>query len=220
MRTVRITCLFIALAILCGPCDQLSARNQENLFDRIRTDHELLEKSLHNERFALSSVVPAAVNAQAIDVKHYRLQIQLVPNQSGTAGVIKGVVTISGETTGTVSDINIDAQSNLQIDSVSLDGVSNSFGRSKSKVVVNYPAPVPAGRQFTIGISYQGPGSGGGIGGGLLFTRHGPEFAPVVASHSEPFGAPLWWPCIDNPADKATAEIEVTVPEGLSLIHI
>jgi aminopeptidase N len=214
MRTVRITCLFIALAILCGPCDQLSARNQENLFDRIRTDHELLEKSLHNERFALSSVVPAAVNAQAIDVKHYRLQIQLVPNQSGTAGVIKGVVTISGETTGTVSDINIDAQSNLQIDSVSLDGVSNSFGRSKSKVVVNYPAPVPAGRQFTIGISYQGPGSGGGIGGGLLFTRHGPEFAPVVASHSEPFGAPLWWPCIDNPADKATAEIEVTVPEG------
>jgi aminopeptidase N len=37
---------------------------------------------------------------------------------------------------------------------------------------------------------------------------------PVIASFSEPFGAPLWWPCIDNPADKATAEVEVTVPEG------
>jgi aminopeptidase N len=214
MRTVRITSFLIALGALCVPCDPSSARNQEALFDLIRTDHELLEKSLHNERFALSSVAPAAVNAQSIDVKHYRLQIQLVPNQSGTAGVIKGVVTISGETTGTVSDINIDAQQNLQIDSVRLDGVPNGFGRSKKHVAVNYPAPVPAGRQFTIVIQYQGPGSGGGIGGGLLFTRHGPDSTPVVASHSEPFGAPLWWPCVDNPADKATAEIEVTVPEG------
>ena len=206
--------MFIALAMLCAPCVPSSAQNQEDLFDLIRTDHELLEKSLHNERFGLSSVTPAAVDAQSIDVKHYRLQIQLVPNQSGTAGVIEGVVTISGETTGTVSDINIDAQQNLQIDSVRLDGVPNGFGRNKKQVVVNYPAPVPSGSQFTIVIQYQGPGSSGGNGGGLRFTRHGPDSLPVVASFSEPFGAPLWWPCVDNPADKATAEIEVTVPEG------
>jgi aminopeptidase N len=48
----------------------------------------------------------------------------------------------------------------------------------------------------------------------LLFTRHGTELTPVITTFSEPFGAPLWWPCIDNPADKATAEIEATVPEG------
>jgi len=35
-----------------------------------------------------------------------------------------------------------------------------------------------------------------------------------MASLSEPYAASTWWPCIDNPTDKATAEIEITVPNG------
>ena len=100
------------------------------------------------------------------------------------------------------------------IDSVRLDGVPNEFVRNKYAHRRDFSGSGACRQAFTIVIQYQGPGSGGGIGGGLRFTRHGPDSLPVVASFSEPFGAPLWWPCIDDPADKATAEIEVTVPEG------
>jgi aminopeptidase N len=36
----------------------------------------------------------------------------------------------------------------------------------------------------------------------------------VISTLSEPYGAPSWWPSIDDPNDKATIEIEATVPEN------
>jgi aminopeptidase N len=214
MRSARIICLVLTLGILCALGASLVAQNQESTFDRIRIEHDSLEKGLHSQRVGIASLITASVEPQSIDVKHYRLQLRLTPNEFGSGGIIVGTLTITGETTGTVSAINIDAQPNLDIDSVSLDGVPNNFRRNNRRLVVRLPAPLPSGTPFVIVIKYQGTGSAGGPGGGVLFTRHGPDSVPVVASFSEPFGAPLWWPCVDNPADKATAEIEVTVPRG------
>jgi len=216
MISARIACLLLALAILCAPCVPSSAQNQESIFERIKLEHDEIEKSARQQSVsALSSLVASSVESQSIDVKHYRLRIQLIPNEFSTAGILTGVVTITGETTGTVSAINVDAQPDLTIDSVTLDGNPNSFRRNNRRVVISFPAPVAAGRPFTVVIQYHGTGTdSGGSGRGLLFTRHGPSLLPVMATFSEPFGAPIWWPCIDNPADKATAEVEVTVPEG------
>jgi aminopeptidase N len=214
MISARIACLIFTIAILCAPCLRSFAQDQESIFERIRLEHDALEKNLHDQDVVLSSLSASSAESQSIDVKHYRLQLQLTPNEFGTAGVVTGTVTITGETTGTTSAINVDAQPNLNIDSVRLDGAQNNFRRRNTLVVISFPAAKPARTQFTIVIQYQGAGTVSSIGGGLLFTRHGPDFVPVMATHSEPFGAPLWWPCIDNPADKATAEIEVTVPEG------
>ncbi|HVG21298.1 MAG TPA: M1 family metallopeptidase, partial [Blastocatellia bacterium] len=52
------------------------------------------------------------------------------------------------------------------------------------------------------------------LGGGMLVSNHGPDNATVMATLSEPYAAPTWWPCVDNAQDKATAEIEITVPRG------
>ena len=216
MISARIASFLLTLAILCAPCVPSSAQNQESIFERIRLEHDEIEKSAHWQSVvALSALIASSVESQSIDVKHYRLQVQLTPNEFSTAGIVTGIVTITGETTGTVSDINVDAQPNLIIDSVMLDGSPNNFRRNNRRVVVSLPAPAAGGKPFAIVIQYHGASTGsGGLGGGLLFTRHGPGLLPVIASFSEPFGAPLWWPCIDNPADKATAEVEVTVPEG------
>ena len=211
----RITLCAISVAILCTPFVSSSASTQDSIFERIRIDHEQIEKLSHGRDFQTASLDVSSVEPQLIDVKHYKLQIQLIPNELGTAGEISGAVTINGVTLASVSSIIVDAQPNLNIDSVMLDGNLNDFRRNGSRIIVNPPAPAATGTPFTIVIQYHAPGSGSSpIGGGLLFTRHGPGFTPVMATHSEPFGAPLWWPCIDNPADKATAEIEVTVPEG------
>lgn len=215
MIKARIAYLIFTLAILCAPSAPSSAQNQKSIFEQIRRQHDWIEKGLHQENVESSSLVTSSVESQSIDVKHYRLQIQLAPNEFGTGGALTGTVTITGETTRELSAINVDARPNLSIDSVKLDGDPNVFRRNDSRITISFPAPVSAGRPFTIVIQYHGAGSGSSsTGGGMLFTRHGPDFLPVMASHSEPFAAPLWWPCIDNPADKATAEIEVTVPPG------
>ena len=48
----------------------------------------------------------------------------------------------------------------------------------------------------------------------MLVARHPAGGFPVMASVSEPYAAPTWWPCVDDPTDKATAEIEATAPTG------
>jgi aminopeptidase N len=211
----RITLCAILTAILCTPIINSSAAVQDSIFELIKLDHEQVEKSFHRRSVETTSLDISSVEPQSIDVKHYKLQLQLTPNEFGTGGVISGSVTINGLAVGPVNSISIDAQSILTIDSVTLDGNPTNFRRNNSRIIVDLLAPMRAGSPFTTVIQYHGAGSGSSpIGGGLLFTRHGPNGTPVMATHSEPFGAPLWWPCIDNPADKATAEIEVTVPEG------
>jgi aminopeptidase N len=45
---------------------------------------------------------------------------------------------------------------------------------------------------------------------------HGPDHQPIIWTLSEPFGASSWWPCKDDPGDKAdSVRLEITVPRGL-----
>jgi len=167
MVSARVACLLPTLAILCAPYIPSSAQNQESIFERIRLEHDEIEKSAHQQSvFALSSLVASSVESQSIDVKHYRLQIHLIPSEFSTAGVVTGAVSIIGETTGTVSVINVDAQPNLNIDSVTLDGSPNNFRRNNRRVVISLPAPAVSGRPFAIVIQYHGASTGsGGLGG-------------------------------------------------------
>src|SRR5262249_26856931 len=47
------------------------------------------------------------------------------------------------------------------------------------------------------------------------FRTHGTPAAPIISSLSEDSFAPVWWPCIDRPDDKAYADMDVTVPNTL-----
>ena len=218
MIKARIAFLMLLLAILCAPGARSFAQDEESIYERIKREHESIEKNFHYpDNVSASSLMASSVESQAIDVKHYRLQIQLTPVIEAPG--IAGTVTITGVTTGTVSAINIDAQPNLSIDSVKLDGVPKDFRRDNTRVIINFSDALPAGSPFSIAIRYHGvPTTSSALGGGVLVSVHpaglGQLSARVMATHSEPFAAPTWWPCIDNPADKATAEIEVTVPEG------
>src|SRR5258708_146102 len=112
----RIACVVFASVILCAPRAPSSAHNEESIFERVKLEHDEIETGSHQQGpFTLSSarsarmnLVASSVESQSIDVKHYRLQIQLTPNEGSTAGVITGAVTITGETTGAVSAINVD----------------------------------------------------------------------------------------------------------------
>src|SRR3989442_10741616 len=136
MIRARIASLFLSVAILFAPGAHSFARNQESIFERIRLEHVWIEDgSLQESVKAFSSLVASSVVSQPVDVKHYRLQIQLAPETPG----ITGTLTMTGETTGLVSDINVDAQQNLNIDSLRVDGVPRDIHRNNGRIVISFP---------------------------------------------------------------------------------
>ena len=210
---MRIVCLVLLAATLTFPFSPSSAQNKESIFDEIKRDHQWIEKNLH-KRPATKSLfsaneLAAATPSQSVDVKHYRLQIRL----DLVASAIAGTVTIEGETLAPTSSINIDADDNLKIDAVRLDGAALDFRHRKDQIMLNFPQPLAAGGKFSIAIDYRGTATGNSrVGDGMLVDTHGADDVPVMATLSEPYGAPSWWPCIDDARDKATAEVEITVP--------
>ena len=193
----------------------LQTQNDESIYEQIKREHEWIEENHRHEFAGVSAASYRAMGlaAQPVDVQHYRLQIQLVPEPARIAGT----VTIQGETLSAVNAINIDAESNLIIDDVRLDGSARSFQRTNSRLTLNFPDTLAAGKKFTVAIEYHGePTISNLLGGGMLVSKHGPDSTTVMATLSEPYAAPTWWPCIDNAQDKATAEIEITVPKGFS----
>jgi aminopeptidase N len=216
MMKAHLSCLVLIAILLIVPFTSsariLQTQHDDSIFERIKREHEWIEKD-HHQPATVSAASYRAMDLtpQPVDVKHYRLQIQLEPEPARIAGT----VTIEAETLSAVSAVNIDAQSNLIVDDVRLDGARRSFQRTGSQITLNFPDALAAGRKFTVAIEYHGaPTTSNLLGGGMLVSKHGPDNATVMATLSEPYAAPTWWPCIDNAQDKATAEIEITVPQS------
>ncbi|HKS39508.1 MAG TPA: M1 family aminopeptidase [Blastocatellia bacterium] len=213
---IRVVCLVLLAANLIFPFSpSSSAQDQQSMFDEIKQDREWIKKNLHkrtaaNQLFSANEVAAAAAS-QSVDVKHYRLQVRL----DLEAATIAGTVTIEGETVAPTSSINIDADDNLKIDAVRFDGAALGFRRPNDRISLDFAQPLAAGEKFAIAVDYhRAPFPRNSSGTGMLVDRHGDDDVRVMATLSEPFGAPLWWPCIDDASDKATAEVEVTVPSG------
>src|SRR5215471_17179420 len=109
MRARGFVCALLAV-IFCTPFISFSAGLQDSILDRIKADHEQIEKAPHGRRVRTTSAEISSAEPQAIDVNHYKLQLQLTPNERGTDGEFSGSVTITGQFLGAVNSISIDAQ--------------------------------------------------------------------------------------------------------------
>ncbi len=148
-----------------------------------------------------------APESRPLDIEHYTLRLTLFPE----ARHIVGQVTIRGRATAAVESVSVDLSTALTVKRVLWEGAPIPFLHAQDRVSV--ALPLAAGQPFTIVIEYSGqPILFGRFPSGMFFAQH--SGFPVVATLSEPHGAPAWWPCVDDPADKATADIEVTVPPG------
>lgn len=203
--------IILLLMAVGSPPASLSAQPDRTIFDEIKRAHQMLQQTPHRHPRATGWMTdqPSLVVPQPVDVSHYRIQLRLRP----PTPLINGAVTIEGETIEAINVIHIDAFSNLVIEAVTFNGLPYSFERTSDKIRLNFSSLLPAGYEFTIVVTYSGRAvTGGVLGGGMLVARH--NNIPVIGTLSQPYSAPSWWPCIDNPADKTTAEIEVNVPEG------
>lgn len=163
---------------------------------------------------AQQSAGPWRGSGSDTDVLHYLLDIEIIPEYSGSTLVavrVEGVCTI--DVRSQVDGLNtfaIDLVNNLTVNDVT----GNAAGWSHGSHVINVTLDqaYDAGQTFQVAVDYSGYPSPAGFGGFVWTTRNG---EPHIATLSEPFYARTWWPCKDQLGDKATMQMHCTVPEAL-----
>ncbi|HTI35793.1 MAG TPA: hypothetical protein VL422_19105, partial [Miltoncostaea sp.] len=146
------------------------------------------------------------------DVRNYRLEISYDP----TTRDLEGRATVRARATQALSRFDLDLRPFYEVDAVTVGGRPADVARDGQELVITPARPLPAGRAFAVTVRYHGTPEpvedpDGSIEGWVP-TADG---AFVVG---EPQGSPGWFPANDNPRDKATFDIRVTVPAGVTAV--
>ena len=153
----------------------------------------------------------------AYDVGHYDLKIAYTPARPE----IRATTTIESTAKKNLAAFNLDFVG-LKVDEVTVDGHRASFDRSGGELTIRPRQTVGNDHVFRTRVRYHGvprtvldPSESAPANAGLLgWTRNRSGNVFVV---SEPIGARTWFPSNDHPADKATYDITVDVPETVSV---
>lgn len=142
-----------------------------------------------------------ADSAHSFDVTRYRLDLD-VPC-AGT--YLSGACSIRLKAVGsTLLSVPLDFVG-LVADTVYQDGVVAGFTTTPSRITVNLPSAVAPGDSTLVRIAYHGNCIYG-------FYQAYPE---TWFTFTEPSDARYWFPCFDQPYDKAAAELHITVPDTM-----
>jgi aminopeptidase N len=140
-----------------------------------------------------------------LDVTYYRLQL----NISTVESIMEGRCTVVGTCAGdAIGSLALDLVNRMKVDSTFINGARTTFSQSTSSMSVTLDRVYRAGEMMSIDIYYEGSPLATGFGS-FEFDSHNSE--PWVYTLSEPSGARDWWPCKDDPSDKAdSADVLVT----------
>ncbi|MFG1607310.1 M1 family metallopeptidase [Actinoplanes sp. NPDC049265] len=145
------------------------------------------------------------------DVAGYDLNLRYDP----ASGKLGGTATITATATQDLSAFNLDL-AGLTVSSVTVDRATARFSAARNELTVTPAVGIVRTTQFTTVVEYAGTPQAIGndtLGeGGWQRTRDG-GFAL-----GQPESASTWFPVNDHPADKATFELAMTVPDGVAAI--
>ena len=146
------------------------------------------------------------------DVTYYKLQLNVLTVES----YLKGAITVAGTCRNdAVGPLVLDLVNTMVVDSTFVNGQRTTFVQGTSTVSVMLDRTYHSGESFTVDIYYGGEPLATGFGS-FEFNAHANE--PWVYSLSEPSGARDWWPCKDDPIDKAdSADVFVTCDSTLKV---
>jgi aminopeptidase N len=199
MKFTLLLLLFSVLTLATNAQEQdgaaLCARNKAQYFGSIRQNPKA--------RVAY----PGDAN---IDVNYYKLNLNLTYAPSNLAGE----ATIGFKPKTTINNCVLDLSSVLKTDSVKANGKKMLFDHANNKLTVYFLNPVPTGQNVTVLVYYHGqPSSKSGIASAFAFGQINNKQSDAIWSLSEPFNASDWFPCKDNPADKAdSSDVWITAP--------
>ena len=143
------------------------------------------------------------------DVQHYGLTLAYDP----PSNQLTGTAEIAATATQNLSRFDLDLRG-FTITGLEVNGAAAGFTRDGQELVITPARGLQAGKQFSVTVRYQGTPTvvtdpDGSIEGWVP-TDDG------AISVGEPQGSPGWFPCNDNPRDKATFDFAITVPAGLT----
>jgi aminopeptidase N len=169
-------------------------------------------KSLYYQKLMERQEPNLTLDQSDYDVKYWELEIDIT-NIAGET--ITGKVTMTSEAViDGFETVEYDFHSAMVADSVQINGSSAVFSHVGSILEITLDRAYDTGEQFTTVVYYHGHPPGGGFGSFGWDTHAG---FPIVSTLSEPEGAREWWPCKDQPHDKAdSADVIITAPDDMT----
>ncbi|MFG3010763.1 M1 family metallopeptidase [Streptomyces cinerochromogenes] len=147
------------------------------------------------------------------DARHYDLGLAYTPD----TGRLDGRTTLTARATQKLSSFDLDLQ-RLEVTGVQVDGRRAEFTRDGDEITVTPRRALPEGRVFTVSVTYGGIPEP--LGGPIIFgSSYGwMKTGDGVFVACEPNAASTWFPSSDHPADKATYDIRIKAPRGLTAV--
>ena len=143
------------------------------------------------------------------DVLHYDISLSL----DYGAQVLTGTVVMTAESrVADLARIELDFYAPMVVDAVSAGGAPTGWSHVYHTLTVDLDASYQPGEAFTVTSEFHGHPVYSLDPFRWLSTYAG---EPMICSYSEPYGAPAWWVCKDDPNDKATCTIQVTARDDL-----
>jgi aminopeptidase N len=146
---------------------------------------------------------------EQIDVNYYNINLSLNYEAKNLIG--KVTVQFKSNVSG-LRTFFLDLNNVLKIDSVELGGRKIFFNQTNSKKVeLEMPTPLALDQVAAATIYYRGtPATANGFGS-FTFGTINQGKSRAIYSLSEPYGSSDWFPCKDNPADKAdSSDVSIT----------
>ncbi|PZF95602.1 M1 family metallopeptidase [Micromonospora deserti] len=145
------------------------------------------------------------------DVGQYTVKVRYDP----ATDRLSGTTTVRAAATTDLSAFNLDL-AGLTVRLVTVDGAPAKHTRKGDELVITPASNLIAGNGFVAEIAYGGepePLRNEVLGlGGFLHTDDG------AVALGQPESASTWFPVNDHPSDKATYDVEITVPDGLTAV--
>lgn len=161
-------------------------------------------------------VYPAHGNP-ALDVLRYTLALTYQPDRrtlSGTASLRVRAVAATGT-------FRLDLGAAMTVDSATVNGRRGAVTRAGDTVTVTATRTAPANAVVTLAFRYHGRPAATPIPSDRTDdTQLGFRALPDGSAFSmqEPYGGFTWYPCNDQPSDKALYDVAITVPDGWTAV--
>ncbi|MEU9456409.1 M1 family metallopeptidase [Streptomyces sp. NPDC048277] len=147
------------------------------------------------------------------DARHYDLDVAYAPD----TGRLDGRTTLTARATQNLSSFDLDLQK-LDVTRVEVNGRGAEFTRTGDEMTITPRNPLAKGRDFTVSVTYGGTPEP--LNGPIVF---GSDYGWMKTSDGvfvacEPNAASTWFPSSDHPSDKATYDIRIKAPQGLTAV--
>ncbi len=155
-----------------------------------------------NQRFLVTD------SQKSIDILHYDLKLNLYPKGK----TLNGIATItackypkSDNSSNLEPELELNLYDNLDVNSVSLNQQKAKYQRKNNRIFIQTDKFLTD--TFKVEIEYEGTPKRGGFDGFVFGEVKGNS---LVYNISEPNFASTWFPCDDDPSDKALLDIQIT----------